>query len=491
LVLTLINSVLLGQSQFNSLINQGMNQAYNLDLASAEKTFNKVISQKPNSPLGYYHLSRIYFWKFLGSKGQNEFQIFIKYADKAQQKIELELGKNPKDYRTMYVGGKLALYRAMAQSTNNSSVDAFWSSKKAVGYFEDVLELNKKYYDAYLGLGLFDYAMSFVPDFLKWAVNLTGLTSDKERGLRYIKTAYLKGTEDKTEATFHLSKIYSDYVADYDSSVILIKKLMTKYPQNILFNYQYAVTLIKNRQLDQADEVLNSVIKSKNKNLPQTTALAFYRKGQINFLKNRFRNTIKYYSQYLEKTNELDFKGIAALNIALSYKFLGDAVNYKKYLQLAQNGDTDIFDDSYANEKSEEYLEDGISQTELKLVRMKNNLDAGRDKIVFDSLKMVIDKFEHSQDLAVGYAYFGEASLNLRKYPEAEYAANQILTLKLDSEKWTIPIAYFIKAKIKFIKGDKSKAKEFLEQANENDIHEFKDNIQAQIERLHRQLKKK
>jgi hypothetical protein len=136
-------------------------------------------------------------------------------------------------------------------------------------------------------------------------------------------------------------------------------------------------------------------------------------------------------------------------------------------------------------------LEDGISQTELKLVRMKNNLDAGRDKIVFDSLKMVIDKFEHSQDLAVGYAYFGEASLNLRKYPEAQYAANQILTLKLDSEKWTIPIAYFIKAKIKFIKGDKSKAKEFLEQANENNIHEFKDNIQAQIERLHRQLKKK
>ena len=72
--------------------------------------------------------------------------------------------------------------------------------------FEETLELNPKFYNAYLGLGLFDYAMSFVPDFLKWAVNLTGLSSDKQRGFNYIKTAFKKGTE-KTEAAFHLAKI--------------------------------------------------------------------------------------------------------------------------------------------------------------------------------------------------------------------------------------------------------------------------------------------
>jgi hypothetical protein len=470
---------------------QGENQAYNLDFISAEKTFQKAIAQKPNSPLGYYQIARIYFWKFLGSKDQNQFQAFITNADKAQQKIETELGKNSKNYQVMYVGGKLALYRAMAQSTNNSSVDAFWSSKKAVGYFEDVLKLNKKYYDAYLGLGLFDYAMSFVPDFLKWAVNLTGLTSDKQRGFRYIKTAYLKGKEDKTEAEFHLSKIYSDYFADYDSSFIFIKKLIAKYPQNILFNYQYAVTLIKSRQLDKADAVLNTLIKSKNKNLPQTLALAFYRKGQISFYKNQFSSAIKYYTKYLEKSNELDFKGSAALNTAFSYKFLGDESNYKKYLKLAQNGNKDIFEDSYAREASERYLENEISKNELRFVKIKNYLEAGRNKVVYDSLKTVIDKYEKSRERAQGYAFFAEAAVNLRKYPEAEYSANQILTLKLESEKWVIPLAYVIKAKIKLAKGSKAKAKEFLVNAADNNNHEFKDDIQAQIERLNRLLKRK
>ena len=468
-----------------------MNQAYNLELTAAEKTFDKIIVLRPHSPLGYYSIAKIHFWKFLGSKKQNEYNDFIKFANQAQERIDTTLRKNEKDIQTMYIAGNLALFRAMAQATNNSSVDAFWSSKKAVGYFNDVLDLNPKFYDAYLGLGLFDYAMSFVPDFLKWAVNLTGLTSDKERGFRYIKLAYRKGTEDKTEAAFHLSKIYSDYLADYDSAFTLIKPLMERYPNNILFNYQYAVTLIKDKQLDKALIVLNKIIGAKNKNLPQTTALAIFRKGQIYFRTNQFKAAIKQYTMFIDTTKELDYKGIAAMNTALSYKFLGDDADFKKFLSLAKNGNQDIFDDSYAKQKSEKYLNGGISNTELKLVKLKNFLDAGKDKIVYDSLKLAFDKIANPIDKEVAYAYFAEAAVNLKKFPEAEYAADQISTMKITGDKWVIPTAYLVKARIKYWKSDRVKAKEFLKVAEENNNYEFKDNIQAQIEWLKRRLIKK
>ena len=491
LVLFFTSSSLFCQSQVENLLGLGLNQAYNLELSAAQKTFTNVIKLKPNSPAGYYNIAKIKFWKYLGSKKQEEFNSFIKYADEAQQRIDAVLNKNPKDYKTMCMAGNLTSYRAMAQATNNSSVDAFWSSKKAVSYFEDALELNPKYYDAYMGLGLFDYAMSFVPDFLKWAVNLTGLSSDKERGFRYIKLAYKKGTGDKVEAAFHLSKIYSDYLADYDSAYICIKPLIEKYPNNILFNYQYAVTLIKDRQLDKALDVLNKVIKSNNKNLPLTTALAIFRRGQINFKKNRFSSAIKQYKAFLDTTSEMDYKGVTALNTALCYKFLGDEANSKKYLMLAKNGNQDVFEDSYARQRSERYLSGGIPLIDLKLVKMKNFLDAGQYKIVYDSLRLALDKFEKLDDKAIALAYFGEASLYLKKYPEADYAANQILSLKLPDERWTIPTAYFVKAKIKFLKGDKAEAKELLENAADNNNHEFKDNIQAQIEWLKRRLGRK
>ena len=467
-----------------------MNQAYNMEFDSAEKTFNRIIEIKPNSPQGFYRIAEIHFWIYLGSKDPGEYQVFLKFADLAQTRIDKILDDNSKDYQTMYIAGNLNSFRAMAQATNNSSVDAFWSSKKAVNYFEETLELNPRYYDAYLGLGLFDYAMSFVPDFLKWAVNLTGLTSDKARGFRYIKTAFRKGSSDKTEAAFHLSKIYTDYLAEYDSASSLLRNLISRYPNNTVFTYQYAVNLIKDKQFDRANGLLNRVIKLDNKKLPQVTALAYYRKGEILFKRNQFKAAIAQYEIFLDLSKDLDFIGNAALNTALSYKFLGNEAEFKKYLLLAKNGNQDIFEDSYAAQKSDRYMSNGITPVELKLVKMKNDLDAGLNKVVYDSLKTTLDKINNREDQALAYIYFGEASLELRRYAEATYSASQVINQRLSADKWMTSMAYLIEAKIKYAKDDYANAKKLLKEAEDRNSYEFKDYLQSQIEWLKRRLPK-
>ncbi len=487
-VLFFTSITVFGQSQLQSLVKQGMNQAYNMELSAAEKTFDKVLEIKPNSPLGYYYIAKIHFWIYLGSRDLGEYATFIKFADLAQAKIDIVLDKNPKDFQTTYIAGNLASYRAMAQSTNNSSVDAFWSSKKAVNYFEETLELNPKYYDAYLGLGLFDYAMSFVPDFLKWAVNLTGLSSDKARGFRYIKLAYRKGTLDKTEASFHLSKIYVDYLAEYDSAFMHLQNLISRYPNNTLFLYQYAVSLIKDRQLDRAAEILNRVIKLNNKKLTQITALAYFRKGEILFKKNQFRAAIKQYDKFLDSSRELDFTGLAALNTALCYKFLGNDLQFKQMLLQVRGGNLDVFEDSYAKNKSERYLSNGITPVELKLIRMKNYLDSGKDQLVYDSLKTAAASIDENENRAVALIYFAEAAQNLKKYSDVIHSAGQIENIKLTSDKWTGPMAKILEAKAKYFTGSKADAKDLLADADNNNDFEFKDYIQSQIEWLKRRL---
>ncbi len=489
-VLLFINVSLHGQTKIQNLIKEGLSQAYNFELNDAESTFNKILELQPNSPIGYYYIAKIHFWIYLGSRDPGEYSIFIKFADLAQQKIDKVLKNKPKDFYTKYIAGNLSLYRTMAQATDNSTVDAFWESKKAVNYFEETLELNPKFYDAYLGLGLFDYAMSFVPDFLKWAVNLTGLSSDKARGFRYIKTAFRKGTLDKTEASFHLSKIYSDYLAEYDSASTLLQSLSSRYPNNALFGYQYAITLIKDRQLNRALDVLNRVIRLTNKKLPQITALAYFRKGEIHFKKNQFKSAIKQYEKFLDSSKELDFTGFAALNIALSYKFLGNDEQFKQNLLLARGGNLDVFEDSYAKQKSDKYLSVEILPTELKLIRMKNYLDSGRDQLVFDSLKVELIDIDNHEMKAVALSYFAEASLNLKKYKDVFHAADQVETLNVSSEKWTKPMTLLLKAKAKFHSGGGTEVIDLLEDAEDNNSHEFKDLIQSQIEWLKRRLHK-
>lgn len=476
-------------AQIESLIRSGMNDAYNFKFDSAEKTFNRVIELKPNSPEGYYRTAQIYFWCYLGSRDPGDYQVFIKFADIAQQKIDLILDKNPKDASTNYLAGNLFSFRAMAQANNNQSADAFWSSRKAVNYFEETLKLNPKYYDAYLGLGLFDYAMSFVPDFLKWAVNLTGLTSDKARGFHYIKTALRKGTNAKTEAAFHLSKIFTDYLAEYDSALVLLQDITSKYPSNQLFAYQYAISLIKNKQLDKALQVLDRVIKLRNKRVPQITSLAYYRKGEAHFKKNQFRLAINNYQKFLDTSKELDHTGIAALNIAFSYKFLEKPEQFKLNLALAKVGNHDLFEDAYAYRKSEKYLSEDISRFEMKLVKIKNYLDAGRYSTAYDSLKNEIPEINNPELKAIASVYAAEALLNMKKYNEVSKLVGDIGSHDFENDKWVVPMANLLLASSKYHIGEKENAVDYLEEAEDENDYEFKDYIQSQIEWLKRRLK--
>lgn len=490
----LVLSVLLLSSislfaQVQSLVRQGMNEAYNFQFESAEKTFNRILEIKPNSPEGYYRIAQMHFWIFLGSRDEGEYQIFLKFADLAQQKIDALLDKTPKDLDTKYLAANLASFRAMAQATSNQSVDAFWSSKKAVSQFEEIIKASPKYYDAYLGLGLFDYAMSFVPDFLKWAVNLTGLSSDKARGFKYIKTALRKGNTVKTEAAFHLSKVYNDYLAEYDSGFVILQDLTSKYPRNGLFAYQSAVSLIKAKKLDRALTVLDRVIQLNNKHVPQITALAYYRRGEIYFKKNQFRTAIRNYAKFLDLSKELDLTGIAALNTSLANKMLGNDAEYKKYLGMASNGNQDLFEDAYAIQRGEKYQNHGISQMELKLVRMRNRIDAGDSKTAYDSLKLEIPKIDSRDTKALAQIYLAEASSNLRKHNEVVALCDQLAEMNVSSEKWIKPMADLLNAKAKFALGDKTSAKELLADAEEENDYDFMDYIQSQIEWLKRRIK--
>lgn len=476
-----LSTTLFAQSRIQSLAKVGIEQAYDFQLAAAEKTFENIIDEFPNSPEGYYRSALLHFWIYLGSRDPGEYQVFLKFADLAEERIHKQLNKKREDYYTNYIAGNLLSFRAMAQATNGQSVDAFWSSKNSVRYYEEALKLNSKFYDAYLGLGLFDYAMSFVPDFLKWAVNLTGLSSDKNRGLKYIKLAYYRGKYSKTEAAFHLSKIYTDYLAEYDSAYFLLNDLVTRYPNNQLFAYQYAVSLIKGKKLDQANSLLTKVIKLKSKKIPQITALAYYRKGEIYFKKNQFKNAITNFERFLELSRELDLTGIAALHNAISYKILGNDVEFKQNLIFAKNGNQDIFEDSYAFKKADYFLENGISQFELKLYKMKNNLDAGNYKLVYDSLKNSDPNF--SDDLkALQKIYFAEACFNLGKNNEVVKTCNEIFDLDVSNEKWTIPMAHLILAKANLKSRNKKEAREHLQRAESENEYDFKDYIQSQIE---------
>ncbi|MGK9477256.1 tetratricopeptide repeat protein [Melioribacter sp. OK-6-Me] len=471
------------------LLNQGLNKAYNLEFKAAEEIYNKVIGIDPDLPDGYFRISQLYFWSFLASHDIGQYYVFLKFAELAEKKLDFILSKNPKNAFYTYMAGNLASLRAMSYAINNSAVDALWYSKKAVKLFNTTLEINPKFYDAYLGLGLFDYAMSFVPEFLGWTLNIAGLSSNKARGLRYIKLAYDKGKYDRTEAAFHLSKIYVDYIAEYDSAEIYIKNLVSRYPANSLFLYQQALIQFNKRKLDYALGLFNKVLKINKEQFPQISALARFRIANIYFYKNEFSKALENFDSFYQTAREPDYLSESSLKSALCLKFLGNSDSFFVYLNRTSEGNPDLFEDAYAIKLASYFKETGVTDEDLFLIRMNNNLHAGKYKIVYDSLSVYADSLNGVKK-GFAFLYLSEAAYHLKKYDEVVYYAENIPKINFSKFKWIIPKSYYLIAATHYSKKNYKKASYYLTLAKDNNKYDFVDYLEALIENLNRKLNK-
>ena len=95
----------------------------------------------------------------------------------------------------------------MAFGKAENFLDAVWATKKSESYLSEVMEINPKKNDAYLGLGLYNFAVAQIPSSFKWALNLAGISGDKETGVKYIEIAAENGNYAKVEAQYYLSQI--------------------------------------------------------------------------------------------------------------------------------------------------------------------------------------------------------------------------------------------------------------------------------------------
>jgi len=488
LIIFVISGQVLSSPLFHQKIAQGIPYLYNLELKKASDIFNEAQKISPDDPRSYYYIAQIHLWSFLGSKEENEYKQFFKFSDIAKNKIESIEKIDDKDYLADFWKGNIYTQRALAYSSKDKMLDAFWAAKKAIGYLEDVIDEKPDFYDAYLGIGIFDYALTYVPGIFKFALTLTGLDADKQQGFINIRLAQQKGSLFKTEATFHLAKMYTDFIADYNSSAILLNSLIKKYPQNSLFIYQYAITLMHQRKLDLAKKELFKVINLNNKNFSQTNSFSYFLLGDVELRENNFQEAINNYKKFLTTTKAIDYTGIASLRVALCYKFLRNEKLYKKYLLLARNGNKDIPEDNYAKEYSELLFERGLNNNQLTVFRAGDFLLSGDYKNVLQILNSVLHRIKQPDWRGKALIYLAESNIELGNYNIAFNFASRAISGNYYFDKWILPYALYLKAKAYWLTGNDKEAEKYLLKAeNENDYYK-KEYLQSLINNLKRKL---
>ncbi len=473
------------QRNVDSLLLSGVRYSDNLQFRHAENAFNEFIKENSDLPDGYYFLSQLYFWQYLANRDSANYLIFMKYVNIAEElssnaKLETSAWEN-------FIAGSVHAIKAAAFSTYGKNMKAFFETKKAVSLFQNAIALDSSFADPYYGLGVFNYALSYLPGIMKFALDITGLEHNKDRAIVYLKKSLARGMVTRDESAFNLSKIYLEYLGELDSAEYYINIALRRNSNNILFSYQKAIIKIKRKNLNRAEKILEEIVNSGNKNFKQTRALSYFLLGEIHFYENDFKNAIKYYEKFFETTSTIDYIGFASLRTALAAKFVGSDSIYYENITTSNFGNSKIPDDKFAEELGNYLLKNGTDKGFLNVIKALNYFKAGlyRRGLTFCDSVISGDKLnKYSVDLEI---LKGAFLTELGRYS----ASNKILANlngAIFLREIVAPIKYISLIKNNWFLGKKKSAEEYFLKLKSFDFKYFKHKYEGQINYFARHL---
>ncbi|MGH9435597.1 MAG: tetratricopeptide repeat protein [Terriglobia bacterium] len=160
--------------------------------------------------------------------------------DQAQQLEEERLQHNPKDKEALYwLGVTHSTRTEFLFALERSYFAALREGKRALDVNERLLQIDPNFADAYLVIGIADYAATLLPWYLRMFTSLSGVHANAARGVRELKLASSKGRYTQVDAKTILIMIY-ERRGEYPSALALLRDLEQEYPANYLIPLEMA-----------------------------------------------------------------------------------------------------------------------------------------------------------------------------------------------------------------------------------------------------------
>jgi len=202
-VLLLANNFLYNDPTADRLIRQTLQNTYSMKIEEARSAAKSLQELFPDHPAGYTLMAETYWWEAQSDPGNSA--ISDKYYaahDLAVEKGEsaLKSSKYPKLEITAYIASAHGSYARFKVTQEQAFFGALRAGLRAHRYAEEVYEMDKNYFDIYVGIGAFNYFTGSLPGVIKPFAWLIGARGDRDLGLQQLKTAMTKARYSQTEA---------------------------------------------------------------------------------------------------------------------------------------------------------------------------------------------------------------------------------------------------------------------------------------------------
>lgn len=223
----------------------GIKAMYALDFKNAEEEFRWLLVSNPAHPAGSLALACLLWWRMSQNFDveQKPFELeneFFDYAEQATEKSEamIKTAKSPQIYFTLgtaygIVGRWYALQKRWWK--------AYVYGSKAKKYLDKAVDLNPEAYDAYLGMGIYNYYGDTIPGVMKLPALLL-IHGDKKKGLQQIRLTVEKGRFFRNEAKIFLIAILVQFEKKYPEALQVAQSMIAEQPENVFFRFVEAST---------------------------------------------------------------------------------------------------------------------------------------------------------------------------------------------------------------------------------------------------------
>ncbi|WP_458401920.1 tetratricopeptide repeat protein [Candidatus Avelusimicrobium sp.] len=233
-------------------VTTGINGVYSLDFDTAHDSIEYVFSLYPNHPFGHFGNAMIawarYEYEFETSDDKQR-KVFEKTLDDSISGIKIWLKDNPQDPNAFMGIGALYGLRAMFAMRNRNWITSYFSGRKAIKNLEKALELDPTYYDAFFGLGIYQYYAGTLPSVIKVLAKIVAIKGNPDKGVAYLNLAREKATFTDNSAKLILIDVQNNrrninYYAP-EKSLQYIREIRAKFPKNPLMHYVEIICLFE------------------------------------------------------------------------------------------------------------------------------------------------------------------------------------------------------------------------------------------------------
>ena len=267
----LISNILFAQgAKFDSLLNLGVSQIYNMKFGEAEKTFLKVQKDFPKHPAGKFFDAMIVWWKIMIDQDNEEYDDL--FEDKLENVIDFcddLLDENEKNVDAIFFKGGSLGFRGRLYSIRQKWFDAALDGKEALPLVYEAYEIDPKNEDVKLGFGIYNYYAEAIPEkypFIKPAM-LFIPKGDKKKGIEQLKAAAQKAKYAAIESKFFLLTSYYQFEEDFDKAKIYADELTKLFPNNPIFEKYLGRIYIKKDDYKNGSMIFQDMIEKCEKKL--------------------------------------------------------------------------------------------------------------------------------------------------------------------------------------------------------------------------------